>query len=202
MKTLLTSFVGAIATGLLTTLPAHALTFIGSGNSTLTNNTDNSFTFNVSGTSNPSVVSLRIASLTSDTPNNLAGLNIYLRSPSDIERLLLAQNLADGSTFNNVIFSDAGSSTISAPPYQNGIFRALDSFSDFEGLANIEDFAGFNPVGDGEWSLLIRSFNASGTDTIGQITLDITPVPFEFSPAVGVVALGAVWAFKQARKKK
>jgi hypothetical protein len=202
MKTLLTSFVGAIATGLLITLPAHALPFMGMGSGILNNGEDNLITFDVTGTSNPSTVSLNIAALTSDTNGNLGNLLIYLRSPSNSQTLFLAQNIADGTTFNNVTFSDEGSTTIGVPSYQNGTFLAIDSASDIEGLADIENFAAFSPVGDGEWSLLIRSFNQSGTDSIGTVTLNITPVPFEFSPAVGLVALGAVWAFKQTRKKK
>jgi len=37
----------------------------------------------------------------------------------------------------------------------------------------------------------------SGVFTLGDVTLDTTPVPFDFSPTYGLIALGAIALFKQ-----
>ena len=43
---------------------------------------------------------------------------------------------------------------------------------------------------------------ASGTFTLGKVDLDLTPVPFEFSPTYGLLALGGIAAVKHWRDKQ
>jgi hypothetical protein len=197
-RTILTALTGAIGISLITTFPVNAISFF-NGGGTIKNSDDTTFDFNVTSTSTPSTVSLNIASLTSSSQSNLF---IYLRSTSDT--LLLTNNLADGISFSNVKFSDAGSETTGVTAsYSNGNFLSLPAIDDTEGIASINNFSSFT-IADGTWSLFIRSFNGSD-DSIGTITLNIEPaipVPFEFNLATGLLGLVAAWTFKQSLKKK
>jgi hypothetical protein len=196
-QTFLVTLSGAIATGLMTSLPASALIFSNNVvNGTINNSGGTTFNISVSNISAPSVFSLNIGSISS---SGLSGLDIYLQSPGNNQILLLGTGFQDGA-FTNVTFRNSGAA-IGNAPYNNIFLAPQTTANDPAGIANINSFSEFTPV-NGTWSLFINSSNLSGSGSISSINLDVTPVPFEFSPALGVVGLGAVWAFKQAQKKK
>lgn len=141
LRNILTALTGAIGISLITTFPVNALSFT-NGGGVIDSSFDTTFDFNVIGTSTLSTVSLNIASLTSSSQSNLF---IYLRSPSD--RLLLTNNLADGISFSNVTFSDAGSETTGvAVSYSSSNFLSLPAVDDTEGIASINNFSSFTVV--------------------------------------------------------
>jgi hypothetical protein len=204
MKTL-TLLTTAIASTFLTALPALSFSIIGAtaGANSTTNNL-----ITVSGISGSNAVSLSIVGSTGD----LSGLSIYLQNPLGDKTLLLATNLGSGTFSSNVSFSDSinnlGNIDTNSSPY-TGDFLPFDSLSDpnVDGgnnpIATINAFTDFSPNSDGNWNLkLINS--ASSSVSIGQtsLTFDTTPVPFEFSPTLGLGFLGSIYLISRILKNR
>jgi hypothetical protein len=64
-------------------------------------------------------------------------------------------------------------------------------------------FNNFDPYTNGRGTFGTGDLFISATDTVFQATFSAaTPVPFEFSPALGLVGLGALWVAKKKFAKK
>ncbi len=75
---------------------------------------------------------------------------------------------------------------------------------DFSQVSNSPELPpGFNPYQTNSFiSLGDTTSQAAGTFTLGEVNLDLTPVPFEFSPTYGLLALGGIAAFKHWQNKQ
>lgn len=163
------------------------------------------YTANVTGLGNATDVNL----LLNLTHASLFDLEIYLTAPTG-QILNLASAL--DNTINpvgtvNATLDDAAALRIdqTTDPY-TGTFRPSGFTTNpfvtalSPTVSSLAGFNGFNP--NGTWTLSIADTSAGSTGTLISSTIDINAaVPFEFSPALGLVALGALYGGDRLRRK-
>lgn len=177
--------------------PAHAISFSSTTGALNdydgVNPTATNFTFTVSGVATGApgyTYSLTINGL---THADLSELEAYLirggTTPKTLNLFSLFSPPLSGADLTNTTFIDTGAalSTVAAP--YTGNFAPENSTSiEAPDITNFNGFGTDDP--NTEWTLrFYDSVNGNVGDLTGA-TLDITPVPFEFSPTFGLLALG------------
>jgi hypothetical protein len=115
----------------------------------------------------------------------------------DAAQTALTDTTSFAKTYKLTIFNDTYALTNGGTSIING---ALQNYS-FNRLTSSPPLP-FNPYTTP--SFLFFGDNTgqeSGTFTLGSVALDTTPVPFEFSPTYGLLAIGSGLAIKNWRKK-
>ncbi len=97
------------------------------------------------------------------------------------------------TVFSNNYSLTSGGNSIIAGSLQNYIFDPLTSSPPL-GTFNPYTTDSFLFFGD-------NTGQESGTFTLGSVTLNTTPVPFEFAPTYGLLAIGTVMAVKKWHKQ-
>jgi len=197
------------------TATVAALTVFGFANSTsaaqfstssnsIAANGDTAFSFNVIGLTPPTQ---NVTLALNFTQPNFFNLEAVLQAPTG-QVLTVFQSPSASGTFNGTL-SDLGATNVDsifgagsftgtfAPSGQSTISGSLPA-------STIFDFSGFNGVDpNGTWTLTFNNAGGSGGSLTGASTiLDITPVPFEFSPAIGIASLAGMYAFRKLRRQQ
>jgi hypothetical protein len=182
-------------------------------NATTLNQTSGySITFTVkldSATNNTSTVNPRAAFSIIAISSDNKGIEIGFRAAQifaqasanftsqDAAQTALTDTTSFAKTYKLTIFNDTYALTNGGTSIING---ALQNYS-FNRLTSSPPLP-FNPYTTP--SFLFFGDNTgqeSGTFTLGSVALDTTPVPFEFSPTYGLLAIGSGLAIKNWRKK-
>lgn len=174
--------------------------------STLNQNTGYTLTFTVNPTTvvdTPTRAAFSVIAISSDKK----GIEIGFKAAS-----IFAQSASFGTaaqtaafttntteTYVLTVFNDSYSLLLSSggSPIING---ALQTYN-FDPI-NSQPPLPFNPYTTGSFLFFgDNTGQASGTFTLGSVTLDTTPIPFEFSPTYGLLAIGTGLAIRNWRKK-
>ncbi|NJK36010.1 MAG: hypothetical protein HC919_14330 [Oscillatoriales cyanobacterium SM2_2_1] len=201
------AFVGVLSgvTVLGAALPASAFVFTNNGG-TIESGIDTFFEFNASG------VTIENINLTIESLNvpDLSQLEIFLRAPDtagvlqeDLTIQLISAGALNGTNLVNTIFDDSGTTRINDPanvaPY-TGIFRPQADISGSATASSLDDLAvqrNFSALGT--WRLRIVEQTATGTGTLGRVTLR---VPFNMQSTTGMLLLTAIWAGHRLWQRK
>jgi hypothetical protein len=201
-STLLFAGLVGLAT-LLTPLPAHSLTFVGTDAGGTIPVTPSAATFNLT-INNTSTQFISVTNVTLDVASLVAGadlsdIELYLSSPGGTIILTLKDSLSNFglTTYTNVTFTDAGAATIDTAPMDpvTGSYQPEGTGGTYL-TSTITNFAGFNGLGlsPGNNTWVVTAFNSDSINsaTIGQLDLTVTgiEVPFEVNGALGLLVLG------------
>ncbi|MEA5621338.1 proprotein convertase P-domain-containing protein [Cronbergia sp. UHCC 0137] len=203
MRTIQKLLFATVLTGISYTIaqPAQALSFTTSPsgiNDALVGDTAQStdFTFAVSGI-NPAQTGSVSLNLDLTHPE-LLDLEAYLFSPTGEQLSLFV--VALGADFTNTSFVDGGSLLSNGSAPYTGSF-APEGASGTE-ISTISTFAGFNGSDpNGTWTLRFYDNFNGNVGTLNNATLNVQPVPFEFSPTLGLLVLGGWFGRKKVVAK-
>ncbi len=102
------------------------------------------------------------------------------------------------NTYKLTVFNDTYSLTSGATNLING---SLVDYTTFNPSTSSPPLP-FNPYNTPSFIFFgDNTGKESGVFTLGDVTLDTTPVPLDFSPTYGVIAIGAIALFKQRYRK-
>lgn len=184
--------------------PAHAISFSSTtgalndspdGTPTATN-----FTFTVSGVATGApgyTYSLTINGLTHDDLSELEG---YLIRGGTIPKTLNLFSTLSGANLTNTTFIDTGAALgTGTAPYTGSFMAENNAFIEATDTANFNGFGTDDP--NTNWTLRFYDSVTGNAGNLTGATLDITPVPFEFSPTFGLLALGGWTGRKKIASK-
>lgn len=128
------------------------------------------------------------------THDNLFDLEIYLTSPSgDILNIALSLTNGNGSINATILDSAVAAIDTGSNPY-NGNFQPSASVFTQALVPTVFSFAEFIQSGEqnaGTYTLTIADLEVGNIGTLNSASVEVVPIPFEFSPAIGLGALGA-----------
>jgi Proprotein convertase P-domain len=185
-------------------MPANALT---SSFSTGAIVDDASTTFTTGTTASGTPTSLFLVL----THNSLSDLEIYLTSPSgDILNIAASLNSAVGGSINATILDSAVAAIDTGSDPYNGDFQPTADESASDPIApgflfaldpTVFSFAAFGVQEEGEYTLTIADLVPDNDGNLISASVEVIPIPFEFSPAIGLGALGVAFALKKLISK-
>ncbi len=199
MKTLIQvlSFTASTAIALSTAIASEAISLTNTGGA-INDNGVTDFTFTASGIT-PAVTGKVNLTFSNLIHPDLFELELYFIHGSDT--LTLVDSIS-GTNLTNTVFDDAGLAINTGTAPFTGTFAPQGS-SGLNETATISLLAGFNGSDpNGTWTLRIYDNFLGNTGNLGLTTLDIITVPFEFSSALGLLALGGLWGTQQLWKRR